>query len=92
MAAKLAAEFTPRVIPLVQRFDAERGAGNPLGPGWLVTAIKEGWSTQAAGADKLLTFQEACDHNDRYGGPTGRPWDELLERVDTADGKRWRVR
>lgn len=73
VATRLAEEHPDRVRPLVGRFDRER-AEKALGPGWLVSAIRGGWSTGApkgeAASGRLMTYAEMLHACERSGVTT----------------------
>jgi len=73
VATRLAEEHPDRVRPLIERFDHER-AEKALGPGWLVSAIRGGWSAGApqgeAGPGRLLTYAEMLHACERSGVTT----------------------
>ena len=73
VATRLAEDHPDRVRPLVERFDRER-AEKALGPGWLVSAIRGGWSagapTDGAAPGRLLTYAEMLHACERTGVTT----------------------
>lgn len=73
VATRLAEEHPDRVRPLVERFDRER-AEKAMGPGWLVSAIRGGWSAGApkgeAPPGRLLTYAEMLHACERTGVTT----------------------
>ena len=73
VATRLAEEHPDRVGPLVERFDRER-AEKALGPGWLVSAIRGGWSAgPLAGGEaipRLMTYAEMLHACERTGVTT----------------------
>ncbi len=72
VATRLAEAHPDRVRGLVERFDRER-ADKALGPGWLVSAIRGGWSAGPQGeaaAGRLLTYAEMLHACERSGVTT----------------------
>lgn len=74
VATRLAEEHPDRVGPLVERFDRER-VEKALGPGWLVSAIRGGWSAGPPAGDgaalgRLLTYVEMLHACERTGVTT----------------------
>ena len=73
VATRLAEKHPDRVRPLVERFDRER-AEKALGPGWLVSAIRGGWSAGAPQGEavpgRLMTYAEMLHACERTGVTT----------------------
>lgn len=83
MALRLVRRHPERVAPAVARFDAEGGHA----PGWLVAAIREGYTAFGGQVAPLLNYTEMLAACDREGITT-----EAFEAVAQPGGQKplWR--
>lgn len=83
VALRLVRRHPERVAPTVERFDAEGGHT----PGWLVAAIRDGYTAGGGRSGALLSYPEMLAVCDREGVTT-----EAFEVVPQPDGRKplWR--